>query len=138
MFANKVLETLGMNEWAGKLADQRLETQHEVREQLKSVFKQQPLNYWVAKFEPLDACVEPVLTTEEAFSHPHFIERGMISHALTEEGESIPQLNSALPFRSNNEHQAGRPLGADTDAVMSKIGFDQSGITRLRASGVIK
>lgn len=138
VFATKVLEALGMNDWQSKLSDQRLEVQSEVREQFKMVFKQHSLAYWLAIFEPLDACVEPVLTTEEAFSHPHFIERGMISNALMEGGGSIPQLNSALPFRSDNVHQAGKGLGADTDKVLKYIGFDETEIKVLRAARIIK
>jgi len=138
VFASKVLEALDMNEWAAKLADQRLDAQREVREKFKSIFKQHPLEYWLAIFVPLDACVEPVLTTEEAFSHPHFIERGMISSAATEEGIIIPQLSSALPFRSNKIHQAGKCLGADTDKVLNEFGFDRSEINALRKERVIK
>jgi len=138
VFATKVLEALGMNEWASKLSDQRVDIQNQVREQFKMVFKQHSLKYWLAIFEPLDACVEPVLTTEEAFSHPHFIERGMISNALMEEGESIPQLNSALPFRPEKAHQAGKGLGADTDNVLKMIGFDEAKINVLRAERIIK
>ncbi|MFT5717067.1 MAG: alpha-methylacyl-CoA racemase [Oleiphilaceae bacterium] len=138
VFANKVLEVLGMNEWASKLTDQRCVIQHEVREQFKTVFKQHSFEHWLAIFESLDACVEPVLTIEETFSHPHFIERGMISDALMETGESIPQLNSALPFRSEKKHQAGRGLGVDTDTVLRRIGFGEPEINVLRADKVIK
>jgi crotonobetainyl-CoA:carnitine CoA-transferase CaiB-like acyl-CoA transferase len=138
VFANQVLDALDMNDWASKLTDQRSETQHQVREQFKQVFKQQSLAYWMTKFEHLDACVEPVLTTEEAFSHPHFIARGMISNAITEEGASLSQLNTALPFRSDQAHQAGKGLGADTDKIMSEIGFDNTEINNLKEKRIIK
>jgi len=138
VFAIKVLEALDMNEWATKLSDQRFDVQNEVRDKFKVVFKEHSLEYWLAIFEPLDACVEPVLTTEEAFSHPHFIERGMISSALMEEGGSTPQLNSALPFRSDKIHQAGKGVGADTDKVLKKIGFESAEINVLRAERIIK
>jgi len=138
VFAAKVLEVLDMNDWAAKLSDQRIEVQAEVREQFKVVFKQHTLEYWLAIFEPLDACVEPVLTTEEAFSHPHFIERGMISSAQMEDGGSMPQLNTALPFRSDKVHQAGKGLGADTDKVLKTIGFDEADVYALRAERIIK
>ena len=138
VFATKVLAALGMNEWAGKLSDQRFETQQKVREQFKAVFKQRTLEDWVAIFEPLDACVEPVLTTEEAFSHPHFVERGMLSEAVMADGFRVPQLSSALPFRSAKEHQAGKPLGADTDQIMRRVGYSETEIADLKAKKVIK
>jgi len=138
VFAAKVLDALSMNDWAAKLSDQQFDVQNEVRDKFKMVFKERSLEYWIAIFEPLDACVEPVLTTEEAFSHPHFIERGMISNALMEEGGGILQLNSALPFRSDKVHQAGKSLGADTDKVLEKIGFDETEINVLRAKRIIK
>jgi len=138
VFAAKVLDALSMNDWAAKLSDQQFDVQNEVRDKFKMVFKERSLEYWIAIFEPLDACVEPVLTTEEAFSHPHFIERGMISNALMEEGGGILQLNSALPFRSDKVHQAGKSLGADTDKVLKNIGFDETEINVLRAERIIK
>jgi crotonobetainyl-CoA:carnitine CoA-transferase CaiB-like acyl-CoA transferase len=78
------------------------------------------------------------LTTEEAFSHPHFIARGMISKAFTEEGGSLPQLNTALPFRSDKAHQAGKGLGADTYTIMNELGFDNSEVNDLKAKRIIK
>ncbi len=138
VFATKVLAALGMTDWMSKLADQRPEVQHEVRCKFADVFIQQTLDHWVVIFEPLDACVEPVLTTNEAFKHPHFIERDMIAKAYDANGNSIPQLNSALPFREEKVHQAGKVLGADTNSVLESIGYTQIEIDKLKENKCVK
>lgn len=43
---------------------------------LEAKFATQPAAYWAAIFEGTDACVAPVLTADEAPSHPHHVDRG--------------------------------------------------------------
>jgi len=138
VFANKLLNALSMIDWMPKLANQNPEVQIEVRNKLSEVFKQQTLDYWVTLFEPLDACVEPVLTLQETFAHAHFLERGMITEALDAKGRSIKQINSALPFKSKTSHIAGKSLGADTAEVLSDLGYDAATIATLTKSKCIK
>jgi len=138
VFATKVLKALDMTNWMPKLADQRLEAQKEVREKLSEVFKQQTLAHWVALFDPLDACVEPVLSLDEAFEHPHFKARGMITSAVNTKGEHMTQLNSALPFESDKKFKVGANLGADTACVLENMGYSQADINQLKASKCVK
>ncbi len=49
--------------------------------ELEVLFLQHPLQHWIALFAPADCCVTPVLTTEEACRHPHFIARQMAQQA---------------------------------------------------------
>jgi alpha-methylacyl-CoA racemase len=44
-----------------------------VRKELADYFSEQPLAHWIEFFEPLDCCVTPVLTLEEAKKHPLFM-----------------------------------------------------------------
>ena len=138
VFATKVLKALDMTDWMAKLADQRPDAQKEVRKKFSEVFKQQTLAHWMSIFEPLDACVEPVLSLDEAFEHPHFKARGMIINAINAKGDSIRQINTALPFGGNSKHQAGKSTGADTCSVLSNIGYQQADIEQLKASKCVK
>jgi len=138
VFANKLLNALSMSDWMSKLANQNPEVQVEVRSKISEVIKQQSLDYWVTLFEPLDACVEPVLTMQEAFTHAHFLERGMITEALDSQGSTIKQINSALPFKSDSSHIAGQKMGADTTEVLADLGYDTSTIDALKKSKCIK
>ncbi|OUS40121.1 hypothetical protein A9R00_07650 [Oleispira antarctica] len=73
----------------------------------------------------------------EAFKHPHFIARGMVTEALDEQGNSIEQINSALPFTRQEPHRIGKTLGADTLSIMQKLGYSDEQITDLKESQCI-
>ncbi len=69
-----------------------------VRGELEAIFATRCRDEWAALFEPADCCVTPVLTTEEAVAHPHFIEREMVVHAThVTEGDYL-QTGPALRF----------------------------------------
>jgi crotonobetainyl-CoA:carnitine CoA-transferase CaiB-like acyl-CoA transferase len=48
-----------------------------VKAELDSLFAQRTLQEWTAVFTDADCCVTPILSTEEALHHPHFIARQM-------------------------------------------------------------
>jgi crotonobetainyl-CoA:carnitine CoA-transferase CaiB-like acyl-CoA transferase len=52
-----------------------------VKAELDTLFAQHDLQHWTAQFAKADCCVTPVLTTEEALRHPHFIARQMAQQA---------------------------------------------------------
>jgi len=131
-FALALLTLLELDDWKNTLADQS----HQMQQQLKMVISEKiqahSLEYWQAAFAKVDACVEPVLTMNEAFKHPHFIARGMVTKALDESGNPIEQINSALPFTRQEPHRIGKTLGADTLNVMQKLGYSDEQISQLK------
>ena len=50
-----------------------------VKAALDEIFSQATQAEWIQRFAAVDCCVSPVLQTEEAISHPHFVARKMIS-----------------------------------------------------------
>ncbi len=50
---------------------------HAQARMLAAAFKRRPRDAWTASFEGTDACVAPVLTLDEAPSHPHMRARGV-------------------------------------------------------------
>ncbi|HQT87447.1 MAG TPA: CaiB/BaiF CoA-transferase family protein [Acidiphilium sp.] len=48
-----------------------------LRAALTAKFRSETRDYWAALFEPLDACVAPVLSLQEAVLHPHNQARGV-------------------------------------------------------------
>jgi crotonobetainyl-CoA:carnitine CoA-transferase CaiB-like acyl-CoA transferase len=94
---------------------------------------------WRAVFEPLDVCVEPILTVPEMLEHPQTQARGLIIEAPTAGGRRQRQI--ASPFRLSGwepaYHSAGAPLGIHTEEVLAGAGYTIDEITLLRASGVI-
>lgn len=137
-FAVALLAALNLNEYASKFGDQRKETQQEIREAIKQRFKAHEFAYWTECFAKLDACVEPVLTVNEAVKHPHFQQRGMVVKATDAEGNEFSQLKSALPFESAEPIRAGAPLGKHTDEVLEELGLSGEEIMRLKSEGAVK
>jgi crotonobetainyl-CoA:carnitine CoA-transferase CaiB-like acyl-CoA transferase len=50
-----------------------------IKAELDGIFVQRTMAEWTAIFADVDCCVTPILRTDEAMSHPLFIQRKMIS-----------------------------------------------------------
>jgi len=137
-FASGLLSLLGLQEHLGKIADQRPEAQAELRDAVATKIRSESFDYWVNAFGVIDVCVEPVLRMSEATQHPHFLERNMIGEAIDSDGNTVAQINSPLPFKDSSVHRAGKPLGADTQAVLEGVGYSPDEIQELIATGCIK
>jgi alpha-methylacyl-CoA racemase len=100
---------------------------------LAATFATKSRDEWAAIFEPLDACVAPVLTLAEAPDHPHNVARG----TFTEVGGAI-QATPAPKFSATPG--ATGPLtgiGADTDAILAELGYGAVDLAELRAANAI-
>jgi alpha-methylacyl-CoA racemase len=87
------------------------------RELLEAAFRSKTRDEWCALLEGTDCCFAPVLTPEEARTHPHNVARGMFvkgypapAPRLCGAGESV---TSASPV-----------AGADTDTILRELGFN--------------
>jgi alpha-methylacyl-CoA racemase len=89
---------------------------------------------WAEVFAGTDACVAPVLSLTEAPDHPHNLARQTFV-----EVEGVRQPAPAPRFsRTPGSVQRPAPThGADTDAVLSELGFDRDAVTALRAAGAV-
>jgi alpha-methylacyl-CoA racemase len=133
-FALALLTLLKLDSWKSKMGDQSQQNQHQLKTAIRKKVAAQPLAYWQAEFAKVDACVEPVLTMNEALKHPHFIARGMVTQALDANNNAIEQINSALPFKRTTPHQSGKQLGADTLSIMQQLGYSDEQIVTLQQS----
>ncbi len=88
---------------------------------------------WAAVFEPLDACVAPVLTLHEAHAHPHNVARGTFQQIG---GAPMP---APAPRFSVTQGQPGEltESGADTAQLLTDAGYTADEITGLRDGGVV-
>lgn len=131
-FAVALLTLLELEEWMNKLDDQSHGMQQQLKAAISEKVKAHSLKHWQAAFAEVDACVEPVLTMNEAFKHPHFVARGMVTEASDEQGNPIKQISSALPFKRQKSHAAGKTLGADTQSILKTIGYTDEQIVVLK------
>jgi crotonobetainyl-CoA:carnitine CoA-transferase CaiB-like acyl-CoA transferase len=137
-FAIGLMKQLDLSYLIPTMMNQSADKQHVIKQAIAEQIAQKTLAEWTQIFSSLDVCVEPVLTIQEAACHPHFVERNMLTTALDEQGNSISQINNALPFKQQNPHQAGPRLGAHSREVLQSIGFGQDDIDALIAAGCVK
>jgi len=132
-FYEEFIARLGLN-----LAD--LPKQHdragwpELRRRFAETIAAKTRDEWEAVFAGSDACVAPVLALGEVSSHPHNAARGTF---VTRDGVLQP---APAPRFSRTVPQMGappRPVGADTDAVLSSTGFSDTEIAELTKAGVV-
>lgn len=111
----------------------------EVKAQVAEIIQQKTLAEWVVVFQPLDACVEPVLTLAEAIEHPQVTARGMVVEVPKPDGATQRQVGSPFRFSgSQAQYQTiGLPVGHDTDAVLAENDFSTEEIAEMRASGIV-
>jgi alpha-methylacyl-CoA racemase len=88
---------------------------------------------WAAVFEPLDACVAPVLTLAEAPQHRHNAARGSYVQVGTATMPGPAPRFSATPGGATGLTE----VAAATDELLAAAGFTTQQVAQLRESGAI-
>lgn len=91
-FQKSLLACLNLEHLAELCADFRPKAQAKVKKAIAEAFLRHPFAHWCEVFSEVDACVEPVLTFEEACRHDHLLARG-----VTQMQGDLKQLSH--PFR---------------------------------------
>jgi crotonobetainyl-CoA:carnitine CoA-transferase CaiB-like acyl-CoA transferase len=109
------------------------------RELLTEQFLQRDLADWVSVFEPLEACVEPVLDFAEAAASPLMGEREMVVDVPREDGASQKQIACPLRFSGTQAayRHVGVTLGAHNLQVLQELGLTADEIQQLAESGAL-
>ncbi|HET6538709.1 MAG TPA: CaiB/BaiF CoA-transferase family protein [Sphingopyxis sp.] len=105
-----------------------------LKERLTELFASKTRDEWCEIMEMTDICFAPVLSLEEAPQHPHNIERETF---LTIGGVTQP---APAPRYSATVNATPRPapkVGADSDALLAALGYDQEKIAALRESKAV-
>ena len=106
----------------------------ELRRQFPAVFATRSRDEWARVFAGTDACVAPVLSMDEAATHPHAAARS----AFTDVGGIVQPAPAPRFSRSPAGPPAPPPRpGADTDAVLAGLGLSAEQAAGLRARGVV-
>lgn len=105
-----------------------------LRQVFADVFATRTRDEWAATFADIDACVTPVLSPWEAHRHPQNAARRSF---IEVNGRRQP---APAPRFSRTPPATPRPApltGADTEAVLHRLGYDGARIARLREAGVV-
>ena len=106
----------------------------ELKAELAEVVAQRTRDEWCELLEGTDTCFAPVLSLDEAPSHPHNRERGTFAEVA---GVVQP---APAPRFSRTPGAIGRPpphAGQHTDEILDELGLDADAIAALRASGAV-
>ena len=97
-FSSRLCDTLGLGELKSYALSQKPEHQQELKAAIKQKIAERSLAEWQEVFAEVDACVEPVLTIEEAAEHPQLKARGMVVDRDRGDREMQRQLGVPLKF----------------------------------------
>ncbi|MGB7861425.1 MAG: CoA transferase, partial [Acidimicrobiia bacterium] len=105
-----------------------------MREVFAARFAEATREQWTTRFEGSDACVTPILSLSEAPKHPHNIERS----TFLPFGEAV-QPHPAPRFSATPTDLPQLPPapGANTDSVMTGLGYSPDQVVMLRRAGAI-
>lgn len=115
----------------------RLAHRDELTALLDAEFAQQPMAYWqelLAGHVP----VAPVYTLGAALDNPWLREIGLRDEVAHPDNPHLQILASPLKFDGQRPPNRAAPLlGADSDAILAELGYDDEKIAGLRRSGTI-
>lgn len=95
-FSARLCDTLGISDLKNLANSQNPEHQQTLKAAIKEKVLEKTLAEWQDIFKDVDACVEPVLTIEEAAEHPQIKARGMVVEG--DRGDGVDQKQLALPI----------------------------------------
>jgi alpha-methylacyl-CoA racemase len=105
-----------------------------LKERVAALFRTKTRDEWCQLMEHSDVCFAPVLSMDEAASHPHNVARGTFIEAngLTQAGPA--------PRFSRTGPEVIRPAahpGQHTDEVLRSFGFGDDDIAKLHSAGAV-
>jgi len=134
-FWTALCAALGRSDLVG-LQFARGEAGARVREELERIFSGMPLAAWSERLAPVDCCVTPVATLDEALADPQFAARAMV---LTRRDGTHAY---APPFKlSGHAFAVAREAprqGEHSAEILREAGCDDSTIAALAEAGVIR
>ncbi len=105
-----------------------------VIEIVSKIFRTRPLSDWSQIFENVDACVEPILSIEEAMTSST---RFQATSMQNEIGDSSSLLPFRLPGSPLKEYSPAPELGQHNVQTLAGIGFSNKNIKDLKTQGAI-
>ena len=110
-----------------------------LKNDLEKAFKKKTFKEWCHVFSKVDACVEPVLSFEEALDHPQIKEREMVVEVPDGEGFQR-QVGSPLKFSKSKTkyNHIGGSLGKNTREILLEVDFKEEEIDSFQKEGIVR
>lgn len=127
------VDAIGLPELAGRQMDRA--GRAEMKQQIAAVMATRTRAEWLDILAAANTQYAPVLTIAEALDDPHNRARGMAVEVALPSGGTALQIGS--PVRLEGQQPAGitaSPPGADTHAVLSKLGLTDDQINALKGT----
>jgi alpha-methylacyl-CoA racemase len=102
---------------------------------IAAVIRTRSRDEWSAAFDGRDACVTPVLTMDEARSHPQLAARGSF-RAVGSASQPAPAPRF-VPGVTGEMRPPGQP-GRDADVILAGLGLTETDVAELRRSGAVQ
>ncbi|MCJ8205664.1 CaiB/BaiF CoA-transferase family protein [Pseudomonas sp. RGM2987] len=138
-FMQALCEALGRPELAALGLTPDAGQQQALKQALQTEFEKHDFTELRRLFAGIDACVEPVLSLDEALEHPQLQAREVVAQVPRGDGTSQAQMACPLKFSDGlpEPRHIGAGLGEHTDQVLGELGFSAQRIARLRDDKVI-
>lgn len=126
---------------AGVDDDQTFDAQHDrsgwtaLKEKLTLIFKDKTRDEWCTIMEGTDVCFAPVLSMREAPEHPHNVAR----HTFVNVGGAVQPAPAPRYSGTVLDTPVAAPVvGADSDAILLCLGYNEDDIERMRDDSVVE
>lgn len=137
-FFNNFCDTLGLPELKKGGVEQIGMDLADSQRKVAEAVKKQPRDYWLKKFDELDACVAPVLTFDEAIETEYVKSRELIVEIMGPHGEKVKQVAMPIKFSDFKPEykKPGGLMGEDNIAVLKSLGYEDPVIEEMKQKGV--
>lgn len=110
-----------------------------VQAEIEAALSAKSRDEWCELLAPFDACVEPVLTLEEALEEPQAVARGYYSHLHAEGRAPLQITRSPFRFADTPSVEAAQPprLGEHGAEALAEYGFSTEEINALQDAGAL-
>jgi len=138
-FMQQLCGALGRAELAVQGLSSEPGVQQALKQALQDEFEKRDFDELCALFAGLDACVEPVLSLDEAVEHPQLQARELVVQVPRGDGSMQAQMACPLKFSQGlpAPRHIGARLGEQGEEVLRELGYSEERIAMLREAGVM-
>jgi len=135
----RLCQVMACEELAGLTMSQRVEQRELLDSLLAQYCAKHNVNNVVQTMSELGLPATRVNTYAESAQHEHVASRDMLQPMQLSDGQTVPITGPAAKFSRTptKVRTAAEPLGANTDAILLSLGYNQQDISKLRAAGVL-